>query len=204
MLAVRYILAGYFSGSVLYARIFAQLFKKENMLENSKDQNPGAANAFMYGGFWCGVLTLTCDILKGFFPVYLFMQYAPDISPDMLSIAFVMAAPVVGHAFPIFFKGKGGKGIAVTFGCLLGLFPFLQPAVILAAFFIFFSCILRINPHYYRILAAYLCALIGMLLLVKVPMVLLGYAIITVVVSSRMLLSEEEKDKMRIKLLWMH
>ncbi|MGN0427473.1 MAG: glycerol-3-phosphate acyltransferase [Agathobacter sp.] len=199
-----WILFGYLSGSILYARIFAKLFRKEDMIEKSRDRNPGAGNAFMYGGFWCGVLTLTCDILKGFFPVYLFMQYAPDLSPDMLSIAFVMAAPVVGHAFPVFFKGKGGKGIAVTFGCLLGLFPFLRPFAILAAFFIFFSCILRINPHYYRTLAAYLCALIGMLLLVKVPMILLGFAIIAVVVSSRMLLSEEEKEKMRIKLLWMH
>ena len=199
-----WILFGYLSGSILYARIFAKLFRKEDMIEKSRDRNPGAGNAFMYGGFWCGVLTLTCDILKGFFPVYLFMQYAPDLSPDMLSIAFVMAAPVVGHAFPVFYKGKGGKGIAVTFGCLLGLFPFLRPFVILAAFFIFFSCILRINPHYYRTLAAYICALIGMLLLVKQPMVLLGFAIIAVVVSSRMLLSEEEKEKMRIKLLWMH
>ena len=199
-----WVLFGYLSGSILYARIFAKLFRKEDMIEKSRDRNPGAGNAFMYGGFWCGVLTLTCDILKGFFPVYLFMQYAPELSPDMLSIAFVMAAPVVGHAFPVFYKGRGGKGIAVTFGCLLGLFPFLQPAVILAAFFIFFSCILRINPHYYRTLAAYMCALIGMLLWVKQPMVLLGFAIIAVVVSSRMLLSEEEKEKMRIKLLWMH
>ena len=199
-----WILFGYLSGSILYARIFAKLFRKEDMIEKSRDRNPGAGNAFMYGGFWCGVLTLTCDILKGFFPVYLFMQYAPELSPDMLSIAFVMAAPVVGHAFSVFYKGKGGKGIAVTFGCLLGLFPFLRPFAILAAFFIFFSCILRINPHYYRTLAAYMCALIGMLLLVKQPMVLLGFAIIAVVVSSRMLLSEEEKEKMRIKLLWMH
>ncbi len=199
-----WILFGYLSGSILYARIFAKLFRKEDMIEKSRDRNPGAGNAFMYGGFWCGVLTLTCDILKGFFPVYLFMQYAPELSPDMLSIAFVMAAPVVGHAFPVFYKGRGGKGIAVTFGCLLGLFPFLEPFAILAAFFIFFSCILRINPHYYRTLAAYMCALIGMLLLVKQPMVLLGFAIIAVVVSSRMLLSEEEKEKMRIKLLWMH
>ena len=113
-----WILFGYLSGSILYARIFAKLFRKEDMIEKSRDRNPGAGNAFMYGGFWCGVLTLTCDILKGFFPVYLFMQYAPELSPDKLSIAFVMAAPVVGHAFPVFYKGRGGKGIAVTFGCL--------------------------------------------------------------------------------------
>ena len=197
MSKVAWILFGYLSGSVLYARIFAKLFRKEDMIEKSKDRNPGAGNAFMYGGFWCGVLTLTCDILKGFFPVFLFMRYATDMN----SIAFVMAAPVLGHAYPLFFKGKGGKGIAVSFGCLLGLFPLLQPVAILAFCFIFFSCVLRINPHYYRTLAAYLCALIGMLLWVKWTMIRLGFAIITAVVSSRMLLSEEEKEKLRIKLL---
>ncbi len=197
MSKVAWILFGYLSGSILYARIFAKLFRKEDMIEKSKDRNPGAGNAFMYGGFWCGVLTLTCDILKGFFPVFLFMRYATDMN----SIAFVMAAPVLGHAYPLFFKGKGGKGIAVSFGCLLGLFPLLQPVAILAFCFIFFSCVLRINPHYYRTLAAYLCALIGMLLWVKWTMIRLGFAIITAVVSSRMLLSEEEKEKLRIKLL---
>ena len=197
MSKVAWILFGYLSGSILYARIFAKLFRKEDMIEKSKDRNPGAGNAFMYGGFWCGVLTLTCDILKGFFPVFLFMRYATDMN----SIAFVMAAPVLGHAYPLFFKGKGGKGIAVSFGCLLGLFPLLQPVAILAFCFLFFSCVLRINPHYYRTLAAYLCALIGMLLWVKWTMIRLGFAIITAVVSSRMLLSEEEKEKLRIKLL---
>lgn len=197
MSKVAWILFGYLSGSILYARIFAKLFRKEDMIEKSKDRNPGAGNAFMYGGFWCGVLTLTCDILKGFFPVFLFMRYATDMN----SIAFVMAAPVLGHAYPLFFKGKGGKGIAVSFGCLLGLFLLLQPVAILAVCFIFFSCVLRINPHYYRTLAAYLCALIGMLLWVKWTMIRLGFAIITAVVSSRMLLSEEEKEKLRIKLL---
>ena len=57
-----FILLGYLSGSVLYARVFARLFGKEEMIENSRDRNPGTANAFMYGGFWCGLLTLICDI----------------------------------------------------------------------------------------------------------------------------------------------
>ena len=49
---IGFISLGYLSGSILYARIFARLFKKDNMIENSKDKNPGTANAFMYGGFW--------------------------------------------------------------------------------------------------------------------------------------------------------
>ena len=71
-----FIWLGYLSGSVLYARIFARLFRKEDMLEGSRDHNPGTANAFMYGGFWCGFLTLICDLGKGFLPVYLFILHS--------------------------------------------------------------------------------------------------------------------------------
>ena len=69
---VLYILLGYLSGSVLYARIAAKVFHKPQLLQCSPDQNPGAANAFQYGGFWCGVFTLSGDLLKGFLPVFLY------------------------------------------------------------------------------------------------------------------------------------
>ena len=93
---------GYLSGSVLYARVFAGLFRKENMIEQSRDHNPGAANAFLYGGFWCGMLTLMFDLMKGFLPVHLFIQYGnPDRVPPLLA-AFVLAAPVIGHIFRCF------------------------------------------------------------------------------------------------------
>ena len=77
MEATGYVLYGYLSGSVLYARVFAKIFKKENMIENSKDKNPGTANAFMHGGFLCGVLTLVFDLLKGFLPVFLYIIFLP-------------------------------------------------------------------------------------------------------------------------------
>lgn len=199
-----FILMGYLSGSVLYARVFAGIFGKEEMIENSKDKNPGTANAFMYGGFLCGVMTLVFDILKGFVPVYLFMRYVGVIHPDSIGMALVLATPVVGHAFPVFYKMKGGKGIAVTFGCLLGLLPSWKPVVILAAYFIFFSCILRVTPHFYRTLAAYLCSLCSMAHNIDQSAVLIGFAIITIVVCIRMFASGEEKERMRIRLLWMH
>ena len=52
MQTIAFVLFGYLSGSVLYARIFSRLFGKEEMIEKSKDKNPGTANAFMYGGFF--------------------------------------------------------------------------------------------------------------------------------------------------------
>ena len=49
MRTLLFILLGYLSGSVLYARVFVQLFHKGDALEESRDKNPGAANAFLYG-----------------------------------------------------------------------------------------------------------------------------------------------------------
>ena len=112
-----YVIIGYLSGSILYARVFEKLFHKENMIEGSKDRNPGTANAFMRGGFWCGVLTLCCDMGKGFIPVFFYHQG----EMTQLGLALVLAAPAIGHIFPLFHKGRGGKGIATTFGSLLGL-----------------------------------------------------------------------------------
>lgn len=204
MQIVGFVLLGYLSGSVLYARVFARIFGKEEMIENSRDKNPGTANAFMYGGFLCGLLTLICDIGKGFVPVFLFMRAMLQLRPSVLGTSLVLAAPVVGHVFPVFYKFRGGKGIAATFGCLLGLFPVWQPAVILAAFFIFFSVVLRVSPHFYRTLTAYFCALLCMAFCIDRRAVFVGFAIITAVVCIRMFASSEEKEKMKVKLLWMH
>ena len=204
MKTIGYILLGYLSGSVLYARLFTRLFGKEAALDRSRDHNPGTANAFMYGGFWCGLLTLICDIGKGFFPVFLFIRTADAVHTGELAAALVLAAPVLGHAFPVFYRFQGGKGIAVTFGCLLGLFPYWKPAVVLAAFFIFFSVILRISPHYYRTLAAYFCSLLCMVSGSGQRVVLPGFAIITLIVCIRMFTSSEEKEKMKVRLLWKH
>lgn len=204
MQTVVFMLLGYLSGGILYARLFARLMKKENIVEKSKDQNPGTANAFMYGGFWCGLCTLICDILKGFIPVRLYISYCNTANLALAGLSLVLAAPVVGHVFPIFYKFKGGKGIATTFGCLLGLLPMWQPFIILAVFFISFSTILRIKPHFYRTLMAYFGSLLCMAVVLDSSAILAGFAIITAVVSIRMFASKEEKEKMRVELLWMH
>lgn len=199
-----FVLLGYLSGSILYAKIFAGIFGKKEIIENSKDKNPGAANAFMYGGICCGTLTLICDILKGFLPVFLYINIVERSQLDSVGIALVMAAPVIGHAFPVFYKMKGGKGIAVTFGSLLGLLPLWKPVVTLAAFFIFFSCVLRITPHFYRTLATYFCSMLYMGRYIEQRMIFIGFLIITIVVSIRMFASTEEKERMKVRLLWMH
>lgn len=67
-----YALFGYICGSILFARVAAALFHQDREYEKSEDGNPGTVNAFRYGGFWCGLITLCGDLLKGFIPVFLF------------------------------------------------------------------------------------------------------------------------------------
>lgn len=191
-----YILFGYFSGSVLFARIFGQLLAGKDITQGTLDENPGAANAFCQGGFLCGALTLCCDLLKGFLPVFLYIRGGGQ------ALALVLAAPVLGHIFPAYFGFRGGKGIAVSFGCLLGLLPNWLPVLVLALFFILYSVIIRIDPHYYRTLMTYLSAGIGILISGQSPQICFGYLLICGMVVIRLLSSREEKMKCEVHLLW--
>ncbi len=195
-----FVTAGYLSGSILFARATARLFGKDGMIENSEDKNPGAFNAFQYGGFLCGVVTLLGDILKGFVPVFLYFHFTRRVSG--ISAALVLAAPVLGHAFPVFTHFQGGKGIAVSFGCLLGLLPFWKPAVILAGVFLFFSLILKISPHFYRTAMTFPISLVCMAIFIGWNSVTLGFLLITAIVCLRLHLSPEVREPMMVNLPW--
>lgn len=189
---------GYLSGSVLFARVFSGLMGKD-ILAGSKDANPGTANAFQHGGFFCGVGTLLGDLFKGFFPVWLFLRGSLNAPP--LALSLVAAAPVVGHAFPVFYGFQGGKGIAVTFGCLLGLLPLWPPFAIFAGSFLFFSLVVRITPHFQRTIASYLSALILLVLFRQPNEIILGFFLIACVVCLRMHMSKEPREAMQVQLL---
>lgn len=199
-----FIVGGYLFGSILFAKVTAKLFQKPTILQDSKDGNPGTANAFQYGGFSCGIITLFGDLLKGAVPVYLYQKFGGSFTSMSALAALVLIAPVLGHAFPAFHRFQGGKGIAVTFGCLLGLLPNYIPLVVFAGVFILFSTVLRITPHFHRTLITYLFTLIGLFVLGCERSILIAFLMITLTVCLRLYMSKEEKEKMTVKLLWMH
>lgn len=195
-----YVLLGYLSGSLLWANFFGNLLAGEDVAADSPDGNPGAFNAFRYGGFWCGCLTLCFDVCKGFLPVRLFCRSAA-LMPS-IGLALVLAAPVIGHTHSVFHGFRGGKGIAVSFGCLLGLAPELKPLLVLAAVFILFSTVIKVSPHYYRTLATYIAAIPAMFLAVRSWAVRGGFLLIAQTIISKLLGSKEEKDKLEVKVGW--
>lgn len=213
---------GYLMGSILFAPFFGRIFTHGDIISGTKDRNPGTANAFMQGGMACGILTLVCDLGKGFLPVFLCLKLENTVlgrqlwrpgeavfgtRPEWIcsiGLAFVLLAPVLGHTFPLFHGFHGGKGIAATFGSLLGYAPDFLPALILAFFFLLFTLVIRIRPHFYRTIVTYVCAA-GMFFVWGESLAQkLGFLSVTVLVCIRMHMSVEERREVRVELLWMH
>lgn len=202
MREIIFILLGYFSGSVLFSKIACRCLKCGDITYNSSDKNPGTVNAFRNGGFLCGFMTLVGDILKGFLPVWLYLA-GVDRNLLEISFAFVLAAPVIGHIFPVYYRFHGGKGIATTFGCLLGLMPEFLPVLVLAGCFILFSCVIKVTPNYYCTIVTYLLVGVLLRLLEGYGPISLGFLLIMGAVGIRLFMSKEEKNMCKVEFLWM-
>ena len=84
-------------------------------------QNPGATNVLRIGGKKAAFLTLAGDVLKGVLPVLAAKYYG--FTPFELSLVALSA--FVGHLYPIFFRFRGGKGVATMLGVSFALtWPF--------------------------------------------------------------------------------
>ncbi|MDB6051234.1 MAG: plsY [Pseudomonas sp.] len=87
--------------------------------------NAGATNMLRLAGKKLAVLTLIGDLCKGLLPVLI----AKLLDLDSQEQAWIGLFAVLGHLFPLYFRFRGGKGVATTAGMLLGLYP---PAATLA------------------------------------------------------------------------
>lgn len=110
-------IGAYFLGSVPFGLVIAKRFCGIDPREGGSG-NVGATNVARLCGTWWGVLTLACDLLKGFLPVWLFCF------SGRLSLAIAAGLGVIcGHMFSFFLGYKGGKGVASTVGVFLALAP---------------------------------------------------------------------------------
>lgn len=108
----------YFLGSVSFAIIICKIMgKKDPRLLGSG--NPGATNMLRVAGTRLAILTLIGDFLKGVIPVIL----AKTLDCTLLQQAWIGLAAIIGHLYPVYFKFKGGKGVATAAGMLLATSP---------------------------------------------------------------------------------
>lgn len=158
-----FIALGYLLGGILFCKIIAEKFCHKDIVALSEDGNPGAANTFWQCGPKWGALGLIFDILKGFIPVFIASR---RLGIDSIGMAFVILAPVLGHAYPIYQKFQGGgKCIATCFGVLLGVTWATPVWTILGALYLALSTVFKIRAGNVRALVTYLLFILASLVL---------------------------------------
>jgi len=111
----------YLLGSIPFGYLLVLLFRQEDIRQTGSG-NIGATNVIRSGSRWLGILTLLLDLGKGFAAVVIARHLATgDHAIQTASIGALFA--VVGHVFPIWLRGKGGKGVATALGVFLALAP---------------------------------------------------------------------------------
>ena len=104
----------YFSGSIPFGLILTKFFGGQDIRKIGSG-NIGATNVLRTGNKFLAALTLVLDILKGYMPVIISLQYFPELIQLSCLLAFL------GHIFPVWLKFNGGKGVATYLGILLAL-----------------------------------------------------------------------------------
>ncbi|MCK5219093.1 glycerol-3-phosphate 1-O-acyltransferase PlsY [bacterium] len=128
-LIVLAILSSYLIGSMPTAYLYGRLRGVDIRTQGSG--NPGATNIARLFGIPAGVMVLLVDVGKGFVAAYWLSRWTPYPASDLIRVGCGLAA-IFGHAFTPFLKFKGGKGVAATYGVLLGLAPIATIMVFIA------------------------------------------------------------------------
>jgi acyl phosphate:glycerol-3-phosphate acyltransferase len=115
LLPVAFVL-GYLLGSIPFGLILTR-FAGTADIRSIGSGNIGATNVLRTGRKGLAAATLICDMLKGTLAVILSGYFG---GPDAAMLAALGA--FLGHLFPVWLKFKGGKGVAVYIGVLIGLF----------------------------------------------------------------------------------
>jgi glycerol-3-phosphate acyltransferase PlsY len=100
------VILSYLLGSINFAYITARI--KGIDISSQGSGNPGTSNVLRTLGKRSAAIVLFGDLLKGAIPIVFFYQ-------DQYFLAYGLAA-VIGHIYPVFYKFKGGKGVATYLG----------------------------------------------------------------------------------------
>ncbi len=114
MLVVAYLL-----GSLSFAIIVSKFMKMDDP-RSYGSHNAGATNVMRSGNKKAAAFTLLGDLVKGLLVVLIarFLMRGIEGGEAIVGICGILV--VIGHIYPIFFKFKGGKGVATAVGVLLG------------------------------------------------------------------------------------
>ncbi len=110
----------YLLGSISFSVIISKKMAGFDVREKGSG-NAGTTNVLRTVGKKAAIITLICDILKGVIAILVAFLVGKWFSglDNALLIQLAGIFVILGHTFPVFFKFKGGKGIATALGVLL-------------------------------------------------------------------------------------
>lgn len=122
------VVIGYLLGSISFSLLIAK-WRSGIDLRRYGSGNAGATNTLRVLGKGPAVIVLALDVFKGVVAVLFASSfvtvtdgYATTETQQLAELLAGLAA-IVGHNWPIFFRFRGGKGVATTIGVLCTLFP---------------------------------------------------------------------------------
>ena len=118
MMRELFVFLAYLLGSVSFSILVVRLIAGKDIRQEGSG-NAGATNVLRNHGAKAGILVGILDVGKGAAAVFAMRAITRD--PRYLAAAAV--AVVLGHVFPVFFRFRGGKGVATTVGAFLVLAP---------------------------------------------------------------------------------
>jgi glycerol-3-phosphate acyltransferase PlsY len=115
---------GYLIGTIPTAVWLGRLWGVD--LRRDGSRNPGANNARRLGGYTLALLVLLVEIGKGLLAVVVGFM----IGDQTAGLASGLAA-VAGNVFNVWLGFQGGKGLGISGGVILGLWPAAFPIVVI-------------------------------------------------------------------------
>lgn len=126
-LALGWVLLSYFAGSLNFAIIISKAVYHDD-IRNHGSKNAGFTNTKRTFGTKAAIAVIVGDLMKTILSVTIAMLL---FGADIATLAGL--ACIIGHCFPVFYKFKGGKGVAALAAMVLVL----DPIVFLVLFALF-------------------------------------------------------------------
>ncbi len=124
-------IVSYLLGSLNFAIIISK-FKYHDDIRRHGSGNAGATNMIRTYGTGAGVFTFLGDLMKAIVAVLLTEILMGEVSAYVAGVACVL-----GHVFPVWYKFKGGKGVAVSAAMMLAT----EPIVFLVIIIVFIAVV---------------------------------------------------------------
>ena len=156
MILALWFFVSFFSASIPWSLIIGFIFSKQD-IRTIGDKNPGGTNTLKLSGIKVGLLAISLDILKSFFPIY----FAIIFGFDGFQLAILCFAAISGSIFSPFLRFNGGKSLAVSCGIWMAIsLGMIGPLICLI---MAFSHLIQ-KTHLWTILSGWLGILIWVLI----------------------------------------